>query len=147
MTIRLSSGLADAIISNTGLGMSMSGGYIQVYGGEQPFSADLPPEDPLLAIITTQGAPPLEGGALYMEFGPMPGTIVNADPWVLTGQASGEELRWWRFVGLHDDGQGASHTACRIDGEIQDCFTNFPTSIGVGVQITLSKFIIALHQA
>lgn len=122
MTLRLSSGLRDAIATNYGLGRLLNKGYIEVYSGEQPEFADLPPSGELLARITQDGLPPPDdandAGGLQLQLGASPGDLVNKGAWVMKGVATGSP-GWWRFRTKNDAGD-STQSSYRMDGASGD---------------------------
>lgn len=136
MTIRLSSGLRDAVISNYGLGATLFGGRIQIYSGTQPLFADLPPTGVLLATVT-------QAGGLQLQLGPRAGDIVNAGEWTLTGLADGTP-GWWRFVGPGADDGTESAALPRLDGVVADSVQDMPLTISTSTSIPLAGFILSL---
>ena len=148
MTLRLSSPLRDAVVSNYGLGAMMTGGHIQVYSGTQPDTADMPPTGTLLAFITQDGLPialpgESDDSGLMMQLGTNAGELTNAGSWVLVGKASGEP-GWWRFVGEPVDTGAAATTECRIDGAVTDSFSPPLGPISPSTVFALSEFLISL---
>ena len=147
MTLRLSSGLRDAIATNYGLGRLLNKGCIEVYSGTQPEFADLPPSGVLLARITQDGlAPPTawnEAGGLQLQLGMIAGDLINKGVWVLKGVASGSP-GWWRFlVPKHDEGL-LSLSSHRIDGAAGDSMTQVPPTITPATVTEVAEFRINL---
>lgn len=147
MTIRLSSGLRDSIVSNYGLGAMMYKGHIQVYSGAQPASADMPPTGTLLAFVTQDGLPiPVPGddvGGLMLQLGANAGELVNDGSWVMKGVASGTP-GWWRFVAAPIDAGMLSVTACRIDGAVGDSIAPALGPVTPATSETLAGFLLTL---
>lgn len=146
MTVRLSSGMCDAIISNWGLGSMLVGGHIQIWSGQQPASANNPPTGTLLGRITNEGYPVSDGAeiaGLAFMMGAAPGEIVNAGNWVLKGEEAGTP-GWWRFVRDVPDDGSPSMVLARVDGAIEDGFTEFPETITPGTQETLLGYKLSI---
>ena len=146
MTIRISSGLRSEIITNYGLGRVIQYGYIQIYDGLQPASADEAPSGVLLAVITQDGLPtptPSDdsGGLQLVQAGI--GQIVNQGEWVIKGVDSGTP-GWWRFVGGNPDAGGFSEEASRVDGAVADCITGLPATITPSTSMPMSQFSLTL---
>lgn len=124
MTIRLSSALRTALVTNFGLGYLLQNGHIAIYTGEQPASADAAATGTLIANITTGGGPvptpEAHASGLYVQAGTTPGTLVDAGSWVMKGVASGE-FGWWRWNALGAPA-GLSTAAYRMDGAVGDAF-------------------------
>ena len=131
MTVRMSSGLRHAVVTNYGVGMMMNGGYIQVFSGGQPPSADDQATGTLLGFITQDGLPlPLPGdseGGLQLRGGRI-GEIVNDGNWVLKCVTAGAP-GWWRFVSQQIDPGVFSQSAVRIDGCVGDSLFEIPPSL------------------
>lgn len=120
MPIRLSSGLRSAMVSEYGLERMMRRGFVRIYTGPQPLSADNAPTGNLIATITTNGLSPAPGviaPGLLMQPGDEPGSMTNSGEWVLKGIGSGI-AGWWRFVWNSADDDGASEFLPRIDGAV-----------------------------
>lgn len=143
MTIRLSSGLRDAVISNWGLGAAMSGGHIQIYTGTQPASADQPPTGTLLARITQDGVPAPGAGGLKMQLGTNAGDLANLGAWVMRGLADGAP-GWWRFVAEPADAGQITTELCRIDGAVGESVQGMPSLITPATNLPLAGFIFSL---
>lgn len=142
MTIRLSSGLRDAVVTNYGLGAMLFGGHLQIYSGEQPASADMAPSGTLLALVTQDGKPTTAGG-LKLTYGPKVGELINDGAWVLKGVASGAP-GWWRFVGAHpDDGTQSAYFA-RLDGAVGDSVQDMPALIADTTVLPIGGFLLSL---
>ena len=146
MTLRISSGLRDAVVTNYGLGQMMQSGFIQIFSGEQPLTPDEPPNGVLLAQITQDGLPiPIPGdsaGGLQLIGGDI-GEIVNYGNWIIVG-VSGGTPGWWRFVAGNIDPGGYSNTACRIDGSVAECITGLPEFITGSTMLPMSRFSLTL---
>lgn len=146
MTIRLSSGMRDAVISNHGVGATLANGYIQVYSGPQPDSPDMPPTGTLLGIITQEGAgeptPYAPEGRLRLQLAEEVGAICNSGDWVYTGVAGGTP-GWWRYRLLSDGGE-ASTTKCRLDGAVEDSFIPALPSSSPGATVPIISFTLVL---
>lgn len=143
MTIRLSSGLRDAVITNYGLGAMLFGGHIQVYSGPQPDSADMAPSGALLALVTQDGSPAATTGGLKLTYGPKAGELINDGAWVLEGVASGTP-GWWRFVGPHPDDGAHSAYFARLDGAVNDSVQDMPALIADMTVLPVGGFLLSL---
>lgn len=142
MTIRLSSGLRDAVVTNYGLGAMLFGGHIQIYTGEQPASPDMPPPGTLLGTVTQDGKPVATGG-LKLTYGPKVGELINDGVWVLKGIASGAP-GWWRFVGAHPDDGAQSAYFARLDGAVGDSVQDMPALIADTTALPIGGFLLSL---
>lgn len=120
MTIRLSTGLRNAIVGSTGLAGALANGIIEVYSGAQPLSADNAVAGTLLAVYTkdagafTPGSP--TNGLTFLA--PAAGVLEKStDNWKAVGLAAGN-AGWFRFKGNAVDAGGVSTTALRMDGSV-----------------------------
>lgn len=142
MTVRMSSGLRHAAITNYGVGRMMNGGYIQIFTGVQPPSADEQATGALLALITQDGlALPLPGdaaGGLRLRGGRL-GEIVHEGNWVMKCIASGIP-GWWRFVSQQIDPGVYSQSAPRIDGSVGESLLEIPPEITASAVIPVAGF-------
>ncbi|MDY0071831.1 MAG: hypothetical protein RBR77_04195 [Thauera sp.] len=138
MTIRLSTGLRNALAFEYGLARMMRGGHIQIYGGaDQPISADEAPTGTLRAIVSTDGLPvPSTAGGLQFTL-QSPGTLLDTGDWKIVGLSTGD-LRWWRFVWAADDFGEISTYYPRIDGAASDGLTKLPSTIVASEIIPIS---------
>lgn len=99
MTIRLSSALRDAVISNYGLGRCLTGGHIRLYAGDQPVSPDDTATGDLAGFITMDGVLPVgDSPGLLFALGDEAGSISMSGNWVAR-PLTGTPPTWWRFIG------------------------------------------------
>ena len=148
MTIRLSSGMRDAVVSNFGIGALLSSGYIRVYTGVQPETADMAATGQRIGFITRESynyEPPHANaaGCLQMMLSASVGAICNAYPWELRGRITGVP-GWWRFCSTPEDPDDYSTARCRVDGSIEDGFSLFPPSLEAGWRYPLEGFLLTL---
>lgn len=143
MTIRMSSGLRTAVVTNYGVGIMMQYGHILIFSGAQPASADDAPPGTLVARVTQNGLPaPVPGsdaGGLQLKAGARTGELANLGEWVLKGVAPGTP-GWWRFVALDIDPGQQSTTACRIDGAVGESLLSIPPSITAATTLVVEGF-------
>lgn len=141
MTIRLSSGMRDAVVSNYGIGAVLFGGHIQVFTGPQPASADMPPSGTLLARITQDGADAPGAGGLRLQLGVNAGELCSDGAWVIKGVASGIP-GWWRFVGADPDDGQLSTSVYRMDGTVAEATQDMPTLVSLSTATPLAGFTL-----
>lgn len=147
MTIRLSTGLRNAMMTNYGLGIMMNYGRIFIYGGVQPQSPDFAPlSAPKLAVVSQDGVTPIPGdlaGGLRMQPSSLSGAIENEGDWFMRGLAAGTAT-WWRFVWNAFDDEGDSNFFPRIDGAVGESLILTTTSITplTGVPVTSFRLIL-----
>lgn len=143
MTIRLSPGLRDAVVSSHGVGAALAGGHILIYTGPQPADASKPPTGTLLARVTQAGAAAPGLGGLKLKLGSGFGEIINDGAWVLRGVADGVP-GWWRFVGAATDSGAQSNLLYRLDGAVAECVTDMPASITNNMELPVAGFLLSL---
>lgn len=147
MTIRLSSAMCNAVATDRGISSLISGGYIRVYSGTQPDSADHAATGEQLGFISSASTPdePAQAGgdgSLHMELSPaFVGAITNTERWFFHGYFDGTP-GWWRFYASPQDQGEYSEGQTRIDGAIGDAFYSFPTTIRDGQRIPLEHFLL-----
>ncbi|ABM32299.1 hypothetical protein QRO11_15330 [Paracidovorax citrulli] len=147
MTIRLSSGLRRAIVTNYGLGSMLQYGHIRIYSGSQPRTADEAPPGVLLAIVSADGVTPVPGtptGGLGVAGGDDPGALVKAGNWVIRGVANGIP-GWWRFVGgAERDPDTFSDYFPRMDGAVGESLLLGMDSITTDTNRAVALFNLVL---
>lgn len=120
MALRLSTGLRNALMGTDGKGFGevMNGGFIHIYTGAQPLSADYVETGTKLAIISsTSGTRPEDG----VTFGATASGVltIGSTPWTGVILATGV-AGWFRFCASSGTGGyvGTSGTAIRFDGAV-----------------------------
>lgn len=120
MTVRLSSGLKDALVSNYGLGAMFIGGEFRIYSGAQPETPDAPPVGELVGTITSmnQNLQPL---GLRFVLGADVGTVQTDSSLytVITAILADRPISWFRLVQRGDTGE-QSILAPRLDFAVSD---------------------------
>lgn len=121
MSIRLSTGLRNAMLNDSGIKDTMADGIIEIYSGAQPANADAAVQGTKLMEITVDAGAFTPGTATNgLEFGaPSNGTVAKAsgETWRGVGLADGV-AGWFRMKGNASDAGGLSTTLPRIDGSI-----------------------------
>jgi hypothetical protein len=120
MTIKLSTGLRNAMAGTQGFAGALASGVIDVYSGAQPASADAAAAGTLLGTVTVAGGAFTPGAPTngLMLATPAAGVVTkNTDLWQFNGIAVGT-AGWFRFRGNAVDDGTASTTAPRMDGSI-----------------------------
>lgn len=146
MTVRLSSGLRSAMITEYGLGIMMNLGRILIYTGQQPESADNPPTGQLIGFVSQEGVTPIPNevlGGLRLKHGSIPGSLENDGNWVLRGTATGT-AGWWRFVWNVEDDGTLSNFLPRIDGAVGESLILASPAILPVTGIPIQSFKIIL---
>ena len=148
MTIRLSSGLRDAVITNYGLGRSLQLGHIRFYTGNQPASADAAATGALVGVVTASGLPVPTGqdsnAGLRFALGRGAGTLTSLGDWVVRVMAP-TPPGWWRFVGRDPDDGMASTQLPRLDGLVDgDGLAIDLAGWASGALIPVSGFLMTL---
>lgn len=116
MTIRLSTGMRDAIMNggaSGGVKGALNAGFLYLYDGTQPAAADTGATGTLLGKVTVN-----DDGSTGLTFaasavGVLAKTVAEA--WKFHGLANGN-VGWFRFSETADVPANASATAKRIDG-------------------------------
>lgn len=118
MTVRLSTGLRNALLGQDGMSKIFNGGVIELRSGTQPVSADAAATGTLLGVLTVNGQAWIAGnpanGLVFAA--PAAGVLSkNSDHWMMFGLAVGN-IGWFRLITNDGDDGAASSTLCRIDG-------------------------------
>ena len=136
MTIRLSTGLRNALIgTGGGLAAVFANGIIEVYSGSQPASADAAPGSATNGLTWAAAA----AGAVTK----------STDNWQFTGVAAGT-AGWFRLKGNAVDAGALSTTLPRLDGSIANSGGDMNlsnTSIAVGSPNTVDVFSVTMSGA
>ena len=119
MTVKLSTGLRNAMVGALGFGATFEKGVIYIYSGPQPLTADAAVTGTLLGIVTKDGAvftfgSPTNGLSFAAPSG---GTVAKqpGDNWRFTGLTEGT-AGWFRLMANTTDTLGISTTSARLDG-------------------------------
>lgn len=118
MTIRLSTGLVNAMVGTVGFKGAFANGVIELRSGNQPATADSAATGTLLGIVTLNGGDFTAGVAtngLNLDT-PVDGKVTKPllDAWSYTGIASGT-IGYARVKGNAVDDGSSSTTAVRMD--------------------------------
>ena len=117
MTVRLSTGLRDKLLNggaSGGLKNALNLGFIAIYSGPQPLTADSAASGTLLGTVS------VDGTGTGLTFGnSASGTIAKtpAEDWKFVGLADGT-AGWFRFYPAAGNPALSSATEARIDGNI-----------------------------
>lgn len=114
MAIKASTGLRNALLTNTGLASAMNLGYINIYSGAAPASADAPATGTLLCVVSNNGG----GTGLTFAASAAAGVLQKAagEVWSGTNLAAGV-AGYYRHVAPGDTA-GESSTEARLQGVI-----------------------------
>lgn len=115
MASRLSTGLVNKMMDTGSFKTIFTAGFLDVYTGTQPASADDAPSGTKLVTVYSDGtatglhfaSASVNGSLAKLSSETWSGTILN------TGTAG-----WFRLREASDPGTAASTTACRYDGSI-----------------------------
>lgn len=113
MTLKISTGLRDALLVTGSLKGQLDGKIVRIFGGTVPADADAAlGAATLLCLISVGGA----GTGVTFEAAPVDGALVKtaAETWSGTNAATGTAT-FWRIEATADAG-GASTTAIRVQG-------------------------------
>jgi hypothetical protein len=151
MTIRLSTGIRQAMVDSTGLKGALNNGIIEIYSGAQPASADAAPTGTLLVRVTKDSGAFTPGSATNgLVYTAAAGVLSkSADNWSYVGIASGV-AGYARFKGNAADAGSVSTTAIRVDMAIGSAGVEFRMSnlnIEVGSPGTVSAFSLTMPAA
>ena len=144
MGMKISTGLANAMLSGSGLKTALTGMEMRIYAGTEPATAnDAIGAATLLVTITEDGL----GSPLAFEANAVDGVLEksSAQVWEGTAVASGTAT-WCRLV-LQADAGGSSTTAVRIQGDagLAGRFLNLTsTSITNGAVQRIGSLAVAM---
>ncbi len=142
MTVRLSTGLRNKMLdggATGGVKGSLALGFINIYSGPQPLTADVGATGTLLGTVSVNGT------GTGLTFDPSSGGTLSkavAENWKFNGVAAGT-AGWFRFYPAGGNPAALSTTEARIDGSIASSgadvnLTNI--SIAVGAPNTIDAF-------
>lgn len=151
MTIRLSDALRTAKMVTGSAKSRLDGGFLYMYSGTQPSSAEDAATGTLLAVFSIDGA-----GVTGLTWttgdaaGEMKKTVAEA--WQATGLADGT-ARWWRFNRLNtNEATTRAEAAAAAGGTVERCDGSVGTSgsdlvaasvaIATGAPLTIDTFIL-----
>lgn len=120
MALQVSTKFKELILGDSSFADIFENGYIALFTGAQPPSADHPVQGTYLGDITTNGQPWAPGysyGGLHFEqFGPWVSKR-NADAWRLVVTTAGT-AGWFRLFARGADPGQLSYQAARLDGSV-----------------------------
>lgn len=143
MTIRISEGLKNAMLSSYGLQAMMNYGVIEVRSGVQPQTASKAPTGVVLGYVTQNGAPfvPGEmGGGLQTELSVSDGLILSG-VWRLKGVATGD-VGWWRWKWNLPDNDQDSFYYPRIDGAYGESLQLAIGTVTPATDVAITSFTV-----
>lgn len=151
MTVRLSTGLRNAMCGTVGFAAAFNGGVIEVRTGSQPSSADAPASGTLLGTVTLNSLPFTPGDMTNgLTFAAAAnGAVSKSGVWSFNGIAAGT-AGWFRLKGNAQDDGAASTTHVRLDGSIATSGADLNlsnTSIAVGAPNTIDSFVFNIPAA
>lgn len=117
MTVRLSTGLRNKMLdggSTGGIKGSLNLGFINVYSGPQPLTADTGATGTLLGTVS------VNAGGTGLTFDAASGGVISkaaAEAWKFNGLAVGT-AGWFRFYPAAGSPSSTSTTEARLDGSI-----------------------------
>lgn len=148
MALRLSTGLRNGLAGTSGLKDMLQGGFLDVYSGGQPTTADIAETGVKLGRISmTSGTAAEDGlllgtagaGILPKGHGVWSGTIITA------GVAG-----YFRFYGTAGTAIGATTTGERLDGNVGVSGSDMVlsnTSLVAGATLTIDTFSLEVPSA
>lgn len=113
MTLKISTGLRNAVLATGSLKSQLDGKVVKIYGGSVPADADAALGGATLLCTVSVGG---TGTGVTFEGTPVDGALVKtaAETWSGTNAATGTAT-FWRIAASADDGS-ASTTAVRVQG-------------------------------
>lgn len=147
MSIRISSGLRAALLSDYGLAAMMNYGTIRVFSGDQPTTASLQPTGTLLATITTEGVEFIPGtlfGALEVALSEE-GALEKVGVWTMLGLATGT-AGWWRWTWNAEDDDTDSLYYPRMDGLVGESLLLASVAITPATDVNINQFTVNIME-
>jgi hypothetical protein len=147
MTIRLSTGARNAMLgngTNAGLRAALAAGFLYIYSGSQPATADLGATGTLLGKVTVN-----DDGTTGLTFDAAAAGVLSkaaAETWKFHGLAAGT-AGWFRFSDSADTPTASSATAKRVDGLIGTAGADVNmsnTNVVLAAQSTIDSFSLTL---
>jgi hypothetical protein len=151
MALRLSTGLRTELAGTSGLRDILQGGFLDIYSGGQPTSADAGETGVKLGRISTTSGINATDGLLFgtaldgiLSKGTA-GTTVWSGVVITTGVTG-----YFRFYGTASTALGASTTGKRIDGSVGVSGSDMVlanTSLVAGATLTIDTFSLEIPSA
>lgn len=144
---RFSTGLRNAVASQSGLGLLMNRGVIRLYGNDAPSTPDNPPGASAVGVITTSGLTfipgddPNSAGLLLRLVSP--GGLANDGVWRLKGLSVGT-ARWWRWYWRWGDPDTLSTYYPRVDGAVGTELKLVSTALTATTDVEVQQFLFLL---
>jgi hypothetical protein len=147
MTIRVSTGARNAMLgngTNLGLRAALAAGFLYLYTGSQPATADAGATGTLVGKVTVNG-----DGTTGLTFDAASGGVLSkaaAEAWKFTGLADGT-VGWFRFSDSADTPTASSATAKRVDGLVGTAGADANmsnTAVLTGAVSTVDSFSLTL---
>jgi len=146
MSIRMSTGAMNSILSSASFKDTFANGVLCIYSGPQPANADMVETGDLLAEVTIDGAAFTPGGGVGLNFADAIGKAISkeaGETWKGNYLTAGT-MGWFRFY-ANDKTTGASTAAIRLDGNIGTSRADIivtSTVATVGGSITFDEFTL-----
>ncbi len=141
--VRMSSGLENALMTNSGLAQVMNFGVIDCYSGPPPDRPDLPATGTLIGRVTDEAktfTPNNRDAGLELRR-VLPGILQDKGQWKLRAASSGE-IGWWRWRWNQFDPDTESVFYPRVDGLVDDSLVLAANTVAKGDIIDLQQFIV-----
>lgn len=115
--LRLSTGTRAALLGTSGVRELLSGGWVDIYTGSQPLTADLAETGTKLATISSTSGTGAADGVILGTAGTVGIMPIGLPAWSGVVTAAGI-AGWFRFYGSSGTGglHGSSGTGIRVDG-------------------------------
>lgn len=141
--IKLSTGLASAVLGDYGLSRMMNRGIIDIYSGTPPEQPHMSPTGTWLGRITKNGNTFIAGSStngLLLDR-TEPGVLKDSGDWVLKGVANGT-AGWWRWKWYLADPNTTDPYYPRVDGLVGDSLFLTTTNITLSTNMPIDKFYL-----
>lgn len=150
MSVKLSTGLRQAMLGSIGMDVAFTNGVMYIYSGPQPANADAAVSGTLLGKVSVGAGAFAFGTATYgLNFdAPVLGVLSKAaaEAWQMVATAAGT-AGWFRLMGNATDALGSSTTLVRLDGAIATAGSdlNIPNiEFIIGTPVTIDVFAFTL---
>lgn len=145
MALRLSTGVRDSLAGTTGLKQILDGGFMELYTGGQPVTANVAETGVCLARITQKSEAYTLAGTTGCTFGTSVAGVLPKGITVWSGTVGVAGVAgYFRFFGTQNTtGQGAASTHRRVDGNVGVSGSDLVlsnTTLVLGATVTIDSF-------
>lgn len=145
--VKISTGLASALLGDYGLSRMMNRGVIDIYSGSPPEYAHFAPPGTWLGRITTNGLVFVPGNptnGLVLDRSER-GVLKDSGDWVLKGVANGT-AGWWRWKWYQNDPNTTDPYYPRVDGAVGDSLFLNTTTITPSTSVPIDRFYLTFGE-